>query len=81
MGSQRSQERPDEEMITRAGLIKLDWLRINQMAAEQSREPWGGRSPRALTKGFSLRTLRHEDVEMNAISSTHRKVPEDPYGT
>ena len=43
--------------MTRRGMWKLDELRKRAPDPRQLRLPWGGRSPRALTKAFQKFTL------------------------
>ena len=38
-------------------------------------EPWGGRSPRGLTKGFSLRKLRHGPGEPERFTRRQKDAP------
>jgi len=43
-------------MLTRAGVVLLDELRMKQ--GLDPKKPWGGRSPRVLTKAYIKFTLR-----------------------
>jgi len=44
-------------MLTRAGVVKLDELRVKQ--GLDPKMPWGGRSPRVLTKAYKRFSLKH----------------------
>ncbi len=50
-------------MMTREGRAVLDELRRRGGLDENL--PWGGRSPRVLTKAYERFTLRREDAELS----------------
>ncbi len=52
-------------MMTPAGRARLDALR-QEAVGSICNLPWGGRSPRVLTRAYEKFTLRREDAEMSA---------------
>ena len=68
-------------MMTREGRAVFDELRIRQ--GLDPRLPWGGRSPRSLTKAYARFSLRHEALPLDEVcedSLMEKIAPEVPYG-
>ncbi len=55
-------------MMTGAGRKKLDKLRQELGQLELPLEPWGGRSPRCLTRAYEKFTLEAQDDDVTAFS-------------
>ncbi len=53
--------------MTGRGRAFLDRLRKKDPSPEQRELPWGGRSPRALTRAFNLFRLGHETTTVNEV--------------
>ncbi len=51
-------------MVTAEGRRRLDALRLLDPSSE---EPWGGRSPRVLTRGYELFSLSHEETTFETV--------------
>ncbi len=47
-------------MMTDAGREELDRLRVEDPRSDQLELPWGGRSPRVLTRAYERFTLRRQ---------------------
>ena len=59
--------------MTEAGRRKLDELRKDQIDPQQQLLlPWGGRSPRALTRAAKLFNLESQDDDANATAEDLR---------
>ena len=61
--------------MTEAGRARLDELRCLD---PDPNKPWGGRSPRVLTRSYKMFKLGLRGPALNA-SDASEKVPEDPY--
>ena len=65
-------------MMTPAGRAYLDAMRLGQVP--ESRLPWGGRSPRVLTKAYKRFSLRQEALPLDESREEEIESPEGSFG-